>query len=207
MVYRKRYRKRNYRKRNMRRRFKRSYRYNKKGQKVFLYKRHTGVFSTLTISNISPTLAAYNFSLNDLPGVGEFTGLYDFYKINAVKISFLPQMTENISLTSVNNAYASVRFFSAIDYNDSSAPSSIDNVREYATCKTTPILREHKRIIYKPKILIDSIMSATPWLSTTTASTNYFGLKVAVEPMLSTTATSMQYNIEATYYLSFKNYR
>ena len=38
-------------------------------------------------------------------------------------------MTSNISVSSVNNPYANTRFFSCIDYNDSTAPANVDAVR------------------------------------------------------------------------------
>lgn len=129
------------------------------------------------------------------------------YKINCVKMTFLPQVTNNISLSSTNNPNASTRFFSVIDYNDATIPTSIDELRNYASCKMTPILRPHKRIIYKPKILVDGVMSATPWLATSTSSTNYFGLKIGIETMDSSVTTSMEYSVEAVFYMTFKNVR
>jgi len=114
-------------------------------------------------------------------------------------------MTMNNSLTAVNNPNASSRFFSAIDYNDGTAPTSVDEIREYATAKFTPILKTHKRVIYKPKILDSSSFSISPWLTTASPGANYFGLKVAVEAMGSSGTTSMTYNIEAKFYMSFKN--
>lgn len=209
MPYRRYYKKRTYRrrtgvKRNYRRRFRTRTRYSKRGQKLYLFKRFTGSFATLTIQSITDTFAGYNFSLEDVPNYTEFTALYDMYKINAVKITFLPQMTQNVSLGSVNNPQASTRFFSVIDYNDSSAPTSIDELRQYQSCKMTPILRKHTRFIMKPKILDSSNSSRSPWISTSSPSTNYFGLKVAVENMSSSTTTFMDYTIEAKFYLSFK---
>lgn len=201
--YTRRYRKRPTRSRAYRRRFNKRSRYNKRGQKLYLFKRHVD-FGELPINNILPTFASYNFSLSDLPNSTEFTTLYDMYKINCVKIMFLPQMTQNISLGSVNNAYASTRFFSVIDYNDGSAPTSIDELRQFQSCKVTPILRPHKRVIFKPKILDTNGFSISPWMSTASPNANYFGLKVAVEGMDSTTTTSMIYTVEAKFYMSFK---
>lgn len=177
--------------------------FNKRGQQLYLFKRFAD-FGEFTISNSVNTFSAYNFSLNDVPNSTEFTSLYDMYKINAIKIEFLPQQTQSISIGSVNNPNASSRFFSVIDYNDGSAPTSIDELRQYQTCKYTPILQPHKRIIYKPKILDTNGFSISPWMSTASPSANYFGLKVAVEPMDSTSTTSMMYTVEVTYYLSFK---
>lgn len=205
MVYRKRsYRRRRVtRKRAYRRRFTKRYRYSKRGQKLYLFKRHLD-YGELTLNNLLPTFAVYNFSLSDLPNSTEFTTLYDMYKINCVKITFLPQMTQNVSLGAVNNAYASTRFFSAIDYNDGNAPTSYDDIRQYQSCKVTPILRPHKRVIFKPKILDSNGFSIAPWMSTASPNANYFGLKVAVEPMDSSSTTSMIYTVEAKFYMSFK---
>lgn len=206
MVYRRRtYRKkRSYgRKRNYRQRFKRTYRYSKRGQKLFLFKRFCD-YGELTISNSTNTYASYNFSLVDLPSYTEFTSLYDMYKINAVKLTFLPQVTNSISSGTVNNPNASSRFFSVIDYNDGSAPTSIDELRQYHSCRMTPILRKHKRYIMKPKILDSNGFSISPWMSTASPSANYYGLKIAVEPMDSTSTTTMIYTVEAKIYMSFK---
>lgn len=206
MVYRRRtYRKkRSYgRKRNYRQRFKRTYRYSKRGQKLFLFKRFCD-YGELTISNATNTYASYNFSLVDLPSYTEFTSLYDMYKINAVKLTFLPQVTNSISSGAVNNPNASSRFFSVIDYNDGSAPTSIDELRQYHSCRMTPILRKHKRYIMKPKILDSNGFSISPWMSTASPSANYYGLKIAVEPMDSTSTTTMIYTVEAKIYMSFK---
>lgn len=204
MVYRRRtYRKRKTTKRSYRKRFTRRNRYSKKGKMLFLYKRFTD-YGTFTISNVIQTYSAFNFSLSDLPNYTEFTNLYDMYKINCVKITFLPQQTESISIGSVNNPNASTRFFSAIDYNDGTAPTSLDEIRQYTTCKYTPIFRKHKRVIYKPKILDSNGFSISPWMSTASPNANYYGLKVAVDPMYSSTTTSMTYAVEAVFYMTFK---
>lgn len=205
MPSRKTYRRKRYaRKKTYRKRFNRRVRYSKRGQKLYLFKRYTGALGPITISNISPTLLAFNFSLSDVPDVTDFTKLYDMYKLNCVKISFIPQMDTNVSLGSLNNPVASARFFSAIDYNDGTAPLNVDELRQYSTCKMTPILRKHKRVIYKPKILDTSGYSTSPWMSTSYNTADYYGLKVAIEPMLSTTTTSMTYSVECVYYMSFK---
>lgn len=207
MAYRRRYKKRTYKRkgagRSYRRRYTRRTRINKRGQKLYLFKRFCD-FGALTISNITGTGAAYNFSLSDLPNYTEFTALYDSYKINAVKITFRPQQTQSISIGAVNNPNASSRFMSAIDYNDGTAPTSMDEIRQYQSCKVTGILKPHSRYIFKPKILTTDSFSMSPWLSTSVPNTNYFGLKLWVEPMDSTSTTSMDYTVECKYYLSFK---
>lgn len=209
MVYRRRtkrtYRRRTTRKSTYRRRFKRSYRYNKRGQKLYLFKRFVRL-REITVDNINPTYGAINFSLDDVPNYTEFSNLYDMYKINCVKITFLPQQTQSISIGSINNAAGNARVFTAIDYNDGNPPSSIDELREYQSAKYTTILRPHKRVIFKPKIQTQDRYAVTPWLNATdNPSADYFGLKYAIEPMSSSSTTSMAFQVEAKYYMSFKN--
>jgi len=187
-------------------RYRRRTRYNRRGQKVYMFKRMTGIFGQLTISNINDTFDGYNFSLSDLPNVTEFTSLYDVYKINAVKIVFIPQMTQNISLSTVNNAAANARFFSAIDYTDSTGPTSMDQLRQYQSCKYTSCLRTHKRY-FKPRIMDSGAAynPGKPWIATSSPNVNYFGLYIGVEPMSASVTPTMAYSIECTYYVSFKN--
>jgi len=192
--------------RRYRRRFTRKRYSRKTNQRIYRFTRFVD-FGEFTIANNVNTYSAYNFSLSDLPSSAEFTSLFDQYKINAVKIAFLPQQNMSISIGSINNPNASSRFFSCIDYNDSSAPTSIDEVRQYQNCKYTSVLSRHSRYIYKPKIVDASGFTISPWLATSTPGANYFGLKVAVEPMDSTTTLSMIYTVEVKYYMSFKNVR
>lgn len=193
-------------KRAYRRRFRKTRRYNKRGQKLYLFKRQCNL-GLFTIDSILPANQGINFSLQDVPNFTEFTALYDMYKINCVKITLHPQQTQSVSIGSINNPQANARLFTAIDYNDSNAPLSIDEVRQYQSCKYTTIFRPHKRIIYKPKILDTNGFSISPWMSTTNATVNYNGLKIAAEPMGSTSTGQMVYSIEAKYYMSFKNVR
>lgn len=189
------------------RRFKRRFyrkRFSKKSsQRVYRFTRHCDISPSL-LSNINPTFGSINFSLNDLPNYTEFTSLYDMYKINAVTVTFIPQMTENVSAVTLNNPYANTRFYSCIDYNDNSPPTTIDEVRQYQNCKVTSILRMHKRYIYKPKVLDAGGYTFSPWISTAFPSNNYYGLKYAVESTQATGALTFEFKIEAKFYMSFK---
>lgn len=204
MVYRKRtYRKRPYRKRSYRRRFKRSYRYSKKGTKVFLYKRFVDL-GTFAADSALDQFETFSFELNNVPGFSEFAQMYDFYKINAVKISFIPTQTVSNSLSTISNAQNS-RFFSVIDYSDDATPSTLNDLRQYSTCRYTNLFRTHTRYIHKPRHSISSYVQSRQWCATSVPSTEWYGLKIGIESMGATVTTSMNYRIEAKYYLSFKN--
>lgn len=195
------YRRKTYRRKTYRKRWNTRSRYNKKGQRVMLFTRFTSALGAIICDGINPALYAFNFSLSDLPNYTEFTNLYDNYKINAVKVNFYPKITESVSTGSVNNPDATVRFLSVIDYNDSTPPLSVQELRDYKTCKASSILRPKSRYIYKPKIVDSSSTVRSAWIATSSPSTNWFGLKVAIDP----TTTAMTFGIEAKYYCSFKN--
>lgn len=203
MAYRRRYRRRTSRKRSYRRRFRRSYRYSRKGTKVFLFKRFCSL-GTVAADSALDQFFPFSFELNNVPGFTEFTQLYDFYKINGIKISFIPTQTVSNSLSTVNSAQ-NTRFFSVIDYNDDATVSSLNDLRQYKTCKWTSAFKTHTRYIHKPKHSIASYVQSRQWCSTSVPNTEWYGLKVGIEAMGSTVSTSMNYRVEAKYYLSFKN--
>lgn len=167
---------------------------------VYYYTRFAD-FGDVYCDGTNPTYGAYNFSLVDLPNNSEFAALYDMYKINAVKLVFIPKVTVSTSTTTINNPDNYARFFSAIDYNDGTQPTAVDQLREYQTARYTRLLRTHKRYIYKPKLLTDISTSVSQWVSTASLTQNYYGLKLAIEP----TSSAMTYGVEAKFYLSFKN--
>lgn len=205
MVYKRRFVKRRpgYKRSFRRRRTFRSTRFNKKGQKIFMFKRFTNAFSPITVGSVADSMNQFNFSLADVPGYTEFTAMFQLYKINAVKFNIFPQLTENISLSTVNNANAAARLFTIIDTTNGTY-STIDDMRQNSTCKFTSIIRQHRRYIYKPKILDTSSYNISPWMSTQTPTANYYGIVIGIEAMGGTVITTMGFNIEATYYLSFK---
>lgn len=151
----------------------------------------------------NPTRVGIDFRLNKLPNYTEFTSLYDMYKINAVKVIIRPQMSQVNSLGALNNIYYNDRIYTCIDYNDATAPTTTDEVRQYQSCKIGSCVRPHKRYIYKPKILDSSSYSMTPWVACAAPNTIWYGLKVAID----TVPNAAFWTVEVKYYLSFKNVR
>lgn len=203
------YRKKIYRRKRVYR--KRPYRKSRKSMKkssinkVYYFTRWSDFGTSTVASSLTPGYFGFNFSLSDLPNYTEFTSLYDYYKIKAVKVVFLPQMTENVSLGSVNNPYSYARFQTAIDYSDSNPPTTLDELREYKSYKFTPLLKPHTRYIPSPKFLDSSGFQLTNWMATSSPNVNYNGLKVCIEPIGSTGTLNMYYSMSVKMYLAFKN--
>jgi len=171
---------------------------------VRLVRRNTDV-GTINCTLSTTTFGALTFRLINLPNSGEFTSLFDQYKINAVNVQFFPQQTE---VTRVNfpgdTAYAYARMLTAIDYNDSTPPAQVDDVREYENCEVRSVITPFSVYIDKPKYVDTTGALRTGYIGTSSPSTIHYGLKYAVEIINPGSAGTFAYRVEATYYISLK---
>lgn len=169
------------------------------------YVKRTVDYGTLLGDNINPSYGAYNFSLNDVGNYTEFTNLYDQYKICGIRVRFFPKQTQVTSLdlaTQPRNA----RILTAIDYTDSTAPISMQEVRDFETCQVNSIVDLVDRYIKSPKYTLSSNIVTDDWVPTSNATVNWQSLKYAIEPIGSTSATrSQEWSVDATFYMCFKN--
>ena len=81
-------------------------------------------------------LYGYTFALSDVPSVGDYTALYDQFRLNMVVLRFVWRSTQVSALETSNNAFVgppSVVY--VVDRDDASAPASANEVREYARSK------------------------------------------------------------------------
>lgn len=208
-------------KRRMTRR-KTAIRRSKIARQVHAYKRMWKI-STITASvaggGVQTNIAgAYSFKLSDLPNYTELTALYDQYKITGVKISFIPSATEYNSAIPQGATVAQGfnPFMSAIDYDDTTTPTSEDQLMEYGSLKRSGPGRIHSRYIV-PKVLQEVYRSVATtgyrpisgqWLDIAQPDIPHYGLKVwCSAPPAAGTATAITYNVYATYYIKCKNTR
>lgn len=200
---------------------------NKLQRQIHKFKR-TALISQITASKISGVqtniAGAYQFNLAQLPGVSEFSALFDQYKITGVKISFTPGTTQSVNnildsnpgSSSINGSAMSFnRFHSAIDYDDSSTPSSEAQLMEYGSHKSSPGNRTHSRFI-RPKILQEVYRSALAtsyrpisgqYIDMSTTDVPHYGLKVWCDAPDSPTNCAITYNVYMTMYFTCKNTR
>jgi len=186
-------------------------------QPVHYFTRYHGLGLITGSNGASATYGQIHFKLSDVPGYGEFSNMYDFFKISAVQVSFIP--VSNVSLgnsvplgqqTGFTN-----RIFTCFDYNDKTAPTSTNQVREYANCKWSPNNVIHKRFIYpKPIVTVDedgpgvgnygaASFGKNPWISMANDSCEYYGIKFAIHHVSLSQSTDL-YEVEAKFYLAFK---
>lgn len=134
----------------------------------------------VSTDGVNPTLSGFNFSLDILPDYTDFTRLFDLYRIAKVEIEWTPEYTELTDAALVSNA-VNVRFNSAIDLSNSTAPSTVSDVLQYEQLKSTSITREHKRS-WQPTFLMGDLVPCRCWLPSATPSQPHLGIKVAITP-------------------------
>lgn len=182
-------------------------------QKVYYFKRFTTLGTIVVTSSSANAYGASVFSLDQLPGYTEFTNLFDFYKIKAIKLSFIP--TSNVTLqtgnssTTVANSIYNNRIFTVIDYNDAGIPTSVNELREYSNCKWSPNNKIHKRYIV-PNPLADATDDSTislmnkPWVPSTNYAMDYYAIKWAIENTAAGVGVEL-YKMEAKFYIACKS--
>lgn len=173
--------------------------------------------ATISGMNNAAAAATYQtiqFRLSDVPDYSEFTSMYDQYCITKVVLRFIPGRNyADITNAAPIGAIAGARLCTIIDHDDGTVPT-INQMRQYTSCKMTNYGVEHKRVV-TPSVLGMRFETAiatayTPmfkqWVSTTDPDTPHYGVKVAIisnDP--ASVANSITYSIEAKYYIKCKN--
>nr|WNK16477.1 MAG: putative capsid protein [Amphisbainavirus JDuan-2023a] len=161
--------------------------------------RRTYDFTTGITSVLSPTLVAFNFSLNDMPGYTEIQALFELYKVNGVLFRWMPYQTESNSTGTVNNV-GNLPVVFCVDNTNSTAPATVNELLEHNDHVVHNTLTNFTKWIPNPKFADSSSAARDGWISTSNASLNYFGIKMAIPP----TVSAMTYYITWTIYITCK---
>lgn len=191
-------------------------RFGRISQPIHYFTRFQDGGSITALASTTTTYGVVYFELASVPGYAEYTAMYDFYKINAVQVRFIP--TYNVSVTGTatvtENSAFNNRLITVIDYNDRAVPTSVSDLRQYGNCKVGPNNRVHKRFLHpRPTIAIDEDSGSgsvynvgqTPnvWISTAANQCEWYGIKYGIQhnPL---TSDIVVYKLEFKLYLSFK---
>jgi len=173
------------------------------------------------VAGLSSNALSITFSLAQVEGYTDFTGLYDQYRIRAVKCLFTPlSVVSTILQTSGAPQIQIPTLMTAIDYDDDTAPSTASVIRQYQTCHThhySELNKPHVRY-FTPACLAQMYesVSATAyspkfgqWIDMTDSATPHYGLKCLISTPSIATSVDLNcgYQIEVCYYLEFKNTR
>ena len=135
--------------------------------------------SQIATSTTLDTLGAINFTLGQLPGVLSYQDLFDEYAIVLATVRFLP--------TSVNAGTSGIlgTFATAIDHDDSNAPTLYTDILQYSTCVETKGLQGQTRVVY-PRVAVaaysgvfTSFANTRTWCDIASPSIQHYGIKYA----------------------------
>jgi hypothetical protein len=146
----------------------------------------------ISCDGINPSVGIFNFSLNDLPSSTEFTALFQVYKISKVILTWRPEYTELTDAALVSNAI-NVNFNSAVDPSGNT-PTNVDAVLSFQNCRSTGITKDHSRS-FVPYLFMDGTSPCQCYVSTNSASTNFWGLAYGIPP----TGVAMTFRCTAKY--------
>lgn len=172
------------------------------------------------------TFCTYNFEfkLSDVPNYTEFTALYDQYRIRKVVCRFIPKQSSSMLMPydasgSVGNTIIP-RMWAAVDYDDSSALTSIDEIKQYSKAQAWPFTQKHS-VVISPKVdkaIYNTAISTAygpaggVWIDCGNPDVPHYGLKLIGELDAATLPANedgphFYQGVECLYYLEFKNVR
>lgn len=133
---------------------------------------------------------ATSFSLDSSADYSEFTALYDQYRITEVKMHFFPMSTSIIN-TTISTAPVNFcpRVVVCADYDDSSTPSSFNQLRQYSTARVYSAIDRFTYAI-KPALSVAAYETVSTtayapswglWVSTADPNAKYYGFKGYME--------------------------
>jgi hypothetical protein len=165
--------------------------------------------SQLVSSGTAAVSQGYIFSLTN-SGTG--SAFFDRYKIEAIRFTLVPQNTA----TAVYNPTSQVNLVDAycvVDYDDSTALSSVAAAQTFATCiKLSP--GESCSRLFAPRIAVAAytgsftgfLNQGPQWIDSASPSVQHYGVKVFIPATGVVTQTSVQtWAVNIEYYLAFKN--
>lgn len=189
-----------------------------------------GTLAGLETSRILPTAAAatlgssatfaLKFLLSDLTQAATFTALYDQYKITKVVIKLYPLFFYGqfgSSAQAVTAVAPTTRVLTLIDYDDAAAPTNLAVMRDYQNCKewtingatkplTIPIVPHIAVAAFGGGVFASYANESKRWLDCGSATIEHYGLKIGI-PQVQSAGCITGFDIEAEYYISFKNVR
>jgi len=156
------------------------------------------------------------FSLNNVTKQAELRGLYDQYKINWVKVDFIPKANSYSAVNGTTGAIAQNApeaglFATAIDYDGVGTPaiSTMQDIANYSTFKWSRGMNVHSRVFKpKPAITVGGVNAGMSpgdlWIDCGQPSVIHYGLWYVCEDSEQVT---LKYDVCVKYSLSFRSTR
>lgn len=165
----------------------------------------TVLAGTITTNTSAAFFRGYSFQLSDCPSPGDFTALFDQYRITRIDVSFLPS-----ALDSTPAAQSSSLVLTVVDYDDATAPTALGDLFEFNNCMVWSGT-ERLQLSLVPRVAralytgsFSGYESAeAPWIDIASPAVQHYGLKVA----FGATYSVLSYLPVFRYHLEFRSTR
>lgn len=160
------------------------------------------------VGAVIPTPGGIGFALNDLPDFGEYTALFDAYRIIKVDLTMYPYKIAGVN----PSGPVLINLYTVTDPDDAT-PIGVDAMRQYANFRVTPATRVFRQTIY-PKVATQvyngvaaayAQPKAPVWIDCANADVVHYGFKWTYDPSLVT--ETYGWRLECRYFLEFKGTR
>jgi hypothetical protein len=140
--------------------------------------------TVLTLSDTVGVGEGINFTLSELPESSSYTTIFDQYRVKDIEIWLIPEQN---SVAAADNMYAS-----CIDYDDSTAPTSLGQVLDYDTSLLTSVAcGQYRRL--KPRVAVAAYAGTfasfknemADWIDCASNGVQHYGVKVFAETTVS----------------------
>lgn len=177
---------------------------------------------SLAITNsLNPQNYAMGWTLNAVPNYGEFTALFDQYRITRIEVTWIYDHNSGDISTAAgvaSNANMGLpNLYAVADYDDNTALSGLTDYVQYEPCKIAR-LNKIQRWTIRPKIAMaayqagtfTSYANARSWIDSASPAVVHFGLKWAVDASMCNPANSAAVqigtmNVITKYWLEMKS--
>ncbi len=170
----------------------------------------------LVVNSPTAVYVSIAFRLDDLGQYSTFASLFDQYRIDKVHLRFYAR---NNALSTFNTASPNGAVplgYITPDRDDATAPASIDAVRQYdlAQAFTGSTSFDIEMEVRPTAALYASgafsgynTLDLEPWIDIANTDVPHYGVKAAVSGLTTSTTSSWVWDIEAHYFVSFRNPR
>jgi hypothetical protein len=166
----------------------------------------------LSVSNSANTSNTYLFKLNNLDQSGTFQTLFDQYRIDAVRVSIIPQ---NNAINLVTNTSTSLQeLYCVIDYDDATALASAAAARQYdnlivlapgESCER--LFQPHMAIAAYSGAFTSYTNVAPMWIDIANDAVEHYGIKIWIPQATAAQTLLQSWNLQYEYFVSFRQIR
>jgi hypothetical protein len=177
----------------------------KPAKNVFTVRQNLSVPSFFSTSVSTPTFTTATIFLNQVDQYASLVAVFDQYRITDVEIWLIPQISAGVSTRQGE-------LYTVLDFDDSTALTTIAQAQDYESCVMTPQSYGHYRhfkphvamALYAPSAFTSFGNKTDQWIDTASSGVAHYGVKVAASISL---AATQGYDLNIRMKIQFKNVR